>query len=326
MTSRSQTGVRELLGFERASDLEYEQRKASMRITRRQATGALLCTPAVGSHLLAAEESPPVGLRVVSYNIRYDNAGDGPNRWQHRRQAMADYLAELKPDLAGLQEVLIGQLRFLAEKLPDYAWHGAGRDDGREQGELSPLLYRRERFEVRDKGTFWLSDTPDQVGSKGWDAALPRVCSWLKLFDKQAHRELLALNTHFDHRGREARRQSAVLLRRKIDSLCESAPTLPVILTGDFNCTASDEPYRALVAQTEATHTPLCDSLTISKKSPAGPDSTWNGFEGIVPKRIIDFIFVRNMAVLAHRVDDPRVEGRFVSDHLPVVAELRFAG
>ena len=286
-----------------------------------------LASAAVAPVLQAAcaEDHAAGSIRVMTYNIRYDNPGDGDNRWLRRRDAMGKFIAAEKIDIAGLQEVLIGQARDLEERLPEFAWYGLGRDDGMTKGELSPLFYRKDRFERLGEGTFWLSTTPDDVGSKGWDAALPRVCSWLKLRDKTGGSEWLAFNTHFDHRGEQARENSAALLRGRISTI---AGGTSLVLTGDFNCTASDAPYETLTAkksEAAATGDPLEDARAISSTEPAGPDSTWNGFRQIVPGRTIDFIFVRRAKVHGHRVLDPREEGRFLSDHLPVVAEISLA-
>ena len=210
--------------------------------------------------------------------------------------------------------------RSLARHRPD---DGLGRDDGKTQGELSPVFYRQDRFERLGAGTFWLSSTPDKVGSKGWDAALPRVCSWLKLRDKTSGSEFFLFNTHFDHRGELARQLSATLLRVKLP---EIAGESPLVLTGDFNATSSETAYKVLTTGKTTAETvvgePLEDARDASAAKPAGPDSTWNGFREIVPGRKIDFVFVRGAAVHSHRVLDPRVKGRFLSDHLPVVAAI----
>ena len=270
-----------------------------------------------------AEEPLSPGFRVVTYNIRYDNPGDGPNIWTNRREAMALYLRETKADLIGMQEVLPQQRDYLAGQLGDFAVYSVGRDDG-VKGEATPIFYRKDRFELLEKGTFWLSLTPDQAGSKGWDAGLPRVVSWLKLRDKQAGRAMLVVNTHFDNRGSQARLESAKLLVKKIDELDgEGADALPVVLTGDFNCIAKQPPYEALSPKGDVAGK-LLDAHLITREPHTGGDSTSSGFRELRPGAKIDFIFVRNFKVQSHRIDDPRIEGRFVSDHQPVAAELRW--
>jgi endonuclease/exonuclease/phosphatase family metal-dependent hydrolase len=275
----------------------------------------------VVSVTLADEEPAP--LRVVTYNIRYDNPGDGPNVWANRKAAMVDYLKSTKADLIGLQEVLPQQRNYLAGELTDFALYSVGRDDG-EKGEATPILYREDRFELLDKGSFWLSTTPDKPGSKSWDSSLPRIASWVKLKDKTSGRSLLFANTHFDHRGSEARLESAKLMIRQLAELAGSGEkALPVLLTGDFNCTAKQAPYAALTGS-EAGEAKLLDAQLISQKPHTGGDSTSNAFEALRPGAKIDFIFVRGFGVNSHQIDDPRVSGRFVSDHQPVMAEIKW--
>jgi endonuclease/exonuclease/phosphatase family metal-dependent hydrolase len=269
----------------------------------------------------ALADEKPAPLRVVTYNIRYDNPGDGPNVWTNRKAAMVEYLKSTKADLIGLQEVLPQQRDYLAGELTDFALYSVGRDDG-EKGEATPILYRKDRFELLDKGSFWLSTTPDKPGSKSWDSSLPRIASWVKLKDKASGRSLLFANTHFDHRGSEARHESAKLMIRQLAELTGSGEkALPVLLTGDFNCTAKQPPYTALTGS-EAGDAKLLDAQFISHKPHAGGDSTSNSFEALRPGAKIDFIFVRGLAVNSHQIDDPRVDGRFVSDHQPVTAEI----
>src|SRR5690606_28417030 len=198
-----------------------------------------------------------------------------------------------------------------------------GRDDDKDNGEGTPVFFRRERFDVLERGSFWLSPTPDVPGSRGWDAALPRVASWVKLRERQSGVELLAINTHFDHRGAQARAESGRLIVQKIQDLASAGGRrLPVILTGDFNCRSSDAPYLA-ITKPENASLRLLDAQHESRQPHRGGDSTLNGFRAINPGAKIDFIFVRDVAgVETHRIDDPRVDGRFVSDHLPVIADI----
>jgi len=160
--------------------------------------------------LRAEPKDEPATLHVMTWNIRYDNPGDGENAWPHRKDWVAEIIRREKADIIGLQEVLKGQLDDLTQRLPEMVAYGVGRDDGKMKGEYAPILYRRDRFELLDKSTFWLSKTPDVSGSKDWDAALTRIASWVKLKDKQTGKVFYFINTHFDHRGAEARLQSAV--------------------------------------------------------------------------------------------------------------------
>ena len=209
----------------------------------------------------------------------------------------------------------------MQKSLPAYAVYGVGRDDGKQRGEFAPIFYRKDRLELLDSDTFWLSPTPDKVGSRGWDAAITRIASWVKLKDKRTGEAFYVVNTHFDHRGASARHESAKLL---VKQLREKFADHPVILTGDFNTLPGSAPYRALTISGENDDpSAFEDTFGVSAAKPIGPDSTWNGFRAIVPKRRIDFIFVTPaIGVLSHRTLDDQRDGRFPSDHLPVVATL----
>ena len=267
----------------------------------------------------AAAEDSSEATRMLSYNIRYASPGDGPDRWQHRADAVAAVIGGA--DIAGLQEVTWPQLQDLRERLGEFDWYGAGRKDGQTEGELSPVLYRRDRFERLDQGTFWLSDSPEAVGSRGWDAALPRVLSWVRLRDRQSGRMFVAASTHFDHRGQQARLESARLVRERLQML--GAET-PVVLMGDFNCPPESEPYRVLTQESGPGERSFRDARLVTEAEPEGPQSTWNGFEQIRPGRIIDHVFVTGQVdVKRFEIGDPKTEaGRFASDHLPVFATV----
>ncbi len=267
-------------------------------------------------------EDDVAALRVMSFNIRYNNPQDGPNAWPHRREWVAQIVRDSDADVAGFQEVLHSQMQNLQELLPGYAWHGVGRDDGKQQGEYVPVFYRRERFELVDKSVFWLSETPDVAGSKSWDAAITRVTTWVKLKDRDTGVEFFVFNTHFDHRGVEARTQSAQLLRRRMQDIAHDAP---VVLLGDFNSRTSSKAYQILTGDIAAEGVALADAWSSSRTKVNGPDSTWNGFRSIIPGRRIDFIFIGGkLGVRSHTILDEQREGRFPSDHLPVLAELSF--
>lgn len=261
-------------------------------------------------------EEPENAVKVMSFNIRYNNPADGPNAWPHRKDWVAAIIRE-QADVAGLQEVRKGQLDDLKQRLPDFAFYGVGRDDGKEGGEFVPIAWKNERFTATDQGEFWLSETPDEPGSKGWDAQLPRVTTWVRLKDTRTDHEFLAVNTHFDHRGEQARRESAVLLR---DWIAEHQAGLPVVLTGDFNTLPDSVPYRNLT--TEDSAPPLRDAR-LAVDQPQGPDSTWNGFREVVPGRRIDFVFTTGpVATTTFQTLDESRSGRFPSDHLPIVATV----
>ena len=258
-------------------------------------------------------------LRFMSFNIRYNNPGDGENAWPNRKDFAASMIRFHRADFAGLQEALKGQIDDLAERLPEYGWFGVGRDDGKEGGEFTPIFYRKDRFEFLEKSTFWLSEEPEVPGSRGWDTAITRIVTWGRFRDKTTGKVFFHFNTHFDHRGLQAREESARLLLIKIEKIAETAP---IIVTGDFNCMESSIPYQILTKGdgSEA----LKDARYISVHGHHGPTGTSSGFKVAgTPGRKIDYIFIKNgVQVLQHGVLSDTWDGRFPSDHLPVLAEV----
>lgn len=257
-------------------------------------------------------------IRVLSFNLRFDNPTDGPDRWKHRRRAVAAFI-DGTADLAGLQEARRCPLGWLVRHLRDFRWVGVGRDDGRRKGEYAPIFYRQERFERRDRGTFWMSTTPDSAGSSSWGSSRPRIATWVVLHERATGRELLHVNVHLDHKSAEARAEGAKLIRKRVARL---AGGRPVILTGDFNDGPGGDAYATLTDPTPADDGPvLVDARHVSVSGHEGPDSTWTGFKGIKEGRVIDFVLVSSdVTVLRHRSVDDRPGGRFLSDHLPVLA------
>ena len=255
-------------------------------------------------------------FRVMTYNIRYNNPGDGEHAWPHRRARVASTILFNRADLIGVQEALKDQLDSLSVLLPGYAWLGVGRDDGRQSGEYSAIFYREDRFEPIDSGTFWLSQTPSEPGSKDWDAAITRIVTWAHFRDLDADTSLFHFNTHFDHRGELAREKSAELIER---SVTEMAGEYPVVLTGDFNFPPDAVGYATLTSS-------LTDALYASEEPHHGPEDTiYGGFEVThEPGRRIDYIFTKNnVSVLQHATLSDNWEGAFASDHLAVISTLR---
>lgn len=262
------------------------------------------------------ENMAEADLRIMSYNIRYNNPGDGERAWDRRKEEVANLIQFYQPDVIGLQEVLLGQLTFLEEQLADYARIGVGREDGKQAGEYSPLLYRKSKFELLDHGTFWLSETPDQP-SVGWDAALERIVTWGQFRRKPQGDTAFVLNTHFDHRGEQARRESAQLIRRWI---ADHAAGYPVVMTGDFNASPTSAPYQVI---TEGDN--LRDAYVISQLPHVGPDRSFSGFAvtDSLPGDRIDYVFVRpEVQVNRHAIISSFRNGYYPSDHLPVVADV----
>lgn len=264
-------------------------------------------------------------VQVMSFNIRYPNPDDGANFWPQRKEMVASTIRFHEADLVGLQEAFKIQLDELQKLLPDFAVFGVSRTDGTENpnpdNEFSAILYRRDRFVLVDGGTFWLSEHPEKVGVAGWDAALPRIVTWAKFKDQRTGKMLFHFNTHFDHKGKKARKNSAALIRTKITEIAGNAA---VVLTGDFNCRPEDKPYEVLTAAGQGQ---LLDAFHESEMPHHGPDGTWtNSFKiAGVPGQRIDYIFVKNeVKVLKHAALSDSWGGRLPSDHLPVLAKIEF--
>lgn len=273
----------------------------------------------------AAEPSDPV--RVMSYNIRYGTAKDGENRWDLRKEFLVETIAAYAPDLLGTQETLGFQRDYLDEHLNGYAAFGVGRDDGAEQGEMAAVFYRTDRFEKLDGGHFWLSETPDVPGSKSWDSSLTRIVTWVKLRDRKADSQPVVwfFNTHFDHRGEQARVESARLIRRQIAQLVGNDNDY-VVVTGDFNAGEGSDPYDALFKGSEAGQLRLIDSYRAVHPEPADAEGTFSRFRDPHPRgRRIDWIGCsENWTINAAAIDRTNRDGRTPSDHLPVTAVLTY--
>ncbi len=254
-------------------------------------------------------------MNVLTFNIRFDNPADSINAWPNRKDMVAELIRFHECDIIGVQEALLHQLKDIEERLPEYKWVGVGRDDGKAKGEFSAIFYNKKAFQMLDSGTFWLSPTPD-VPSKGWDAAIVRVCTWVKLMNRHVGKEVVVFNTHYDHIGEQARQESSKLIVQKIK---EIAGNFPVILTGDFNSEPNSPAYKT-VAET------FRDAYLATKAKPYGPVGTWNGFDyNASLDRRIDYVFVLGeVEVAKYGVLTDGRDRRFPSDHLPVLTEITF--
>lgn len=255
-------------------------------------------------------------MNIVSYNIRFNTASDGENAWPNRIDRVNGLLRFHEAEIFGLQEALYDQILDIENGLPGYEWFGVGRDDGEKAGEFSPVFYNKSKFILYDHGTFWLSETPEEPG-KGWDAALNRIVTWGRFQSKVTGKQFLVFNTHFDHVGVEARKNSALLIEKKIREMTRDK-NLPVILTGDFNLTPDNEPIVLLKKY-------MSDSFEVTEEPPYGPVGTYNGFkiDADLTSRRIDYIFVHGgVEVLKYAVLTDFKDHRFPSDHLPVFVKV----
>lgn len=272
---------------------------------------SLICLFAFSS---AFAQKGNVPVNVITYNIRYNNPGDGVNAWPNRKDNVKALVKFHDADILCVQEALADQFDDLLEN-SNFDFVGVGRDDGKRKGEFSAVFFDKTRFTKKDGGTFWLSETPD-VPSKGWDAVLPRVCSWVKLYDKINKKEFIVFNTHYDHVGVKARIESAKLIKQKIQ---EIAPKLPVIYTGDLNVTPETEAISTIKSF-------LQDAKEITVEPPYGPNGTFNAFDfNSELKNRIDYVFInKGFKVQKFAVLSDSKDKRYPSDHLPVFVRLSF--
>jgi len=261
-------------------------------------------------------------LSVMTYNIRYNNPDDGTNAWVYRKEKVADLIQKYAPDILCVQEALKDQVYYLLNNLPKYSMYGVGRDDGIDNGEYSAIFYSKERFQIIESSTFWLSETPTIPGSMGWDAACTRIVSWVKVKDIPVNKTLYIFNTHFDHVGELARNQSAMLLLERINQIAGNAP---VILAGDFNFTEESPVYSLLTSNSQFYQKQLYNSRVIATYK-TGPSYTYIGFDFIGQSGdIIDHIFINDsFRVVQHQIVSDNIDGIYPSDHLPVMVEIKY--
>ena len=260
----------------------------------------------------------PQELAVMTLNMRYDNPEDGANNWRFRRERIAGVIKAQEVDVLGTQELLSNQFNDLSGLLTGYQGVGVGRLDGAESGEYCAVFFRKDRFTLLDSGTFWLSETPEVVGSLGWDGACERIATWVVLRDRDG-RELFFIDTHLDHVGQVARDEGVSLLMKRIETLSGGRP---VILTGDFN----SEPGSSVVAHVQKDGV-LRDAKAIAAQR-SGTDWSFSDF-GQIPEAerpLLDYIFVSgDIEAVRYEVLPDTFDGGYVSDHAPVMAVVKIA-
>lgn len=266
---------------------------------------------------LFISKSNAQNLKIITYNVRLDIATDGENAWTNRKDFFCSQLAFYEPDVFGIQEALPNQVIEIATALLNYNYIGIGRD-GAGKGESSNIFYKKEKIELLQESTFWLSDTPEII-SKGWDAALNRVCSYALLKDKKTKQIFWVFNTHLDHIGKLAKTNGIQLILSKIKN--RNTQNYPVFFIGDFNSEPTEE--RIINLKKE-----MIDSRDVSIEKPFGPSGTFNAFKHneAVTKRI-DYIFLSKnniLRVMKYAVLSDSKELKYPSDHLPVYVEISF--
>jgi endonuclease/exonuclease/phosphatase family metal-dependent hydrolase len=272
--------------------------------------------PSGVEHKYYHPSSKPLPLNVMTFNIRNDNPDDNLNNWQYRKDVAAEMIKEYDVDLLGTQEVLANQFRDLKERLPQYAAIGVGRADGKEAGEYCAIFYKEDKFEAEKSGNFWLSETPEVAGSKGWDGACERIATWAVLREKYSNKRLFFINTHLDHVGKTARTEGVKLLLERAKT---ESNGLPIIITGDFNASPESEVIQQVLADGKFSDTRLL--------APSVPEisGTFHGF-GKVPvenRNIIDYIFVTgDVTVNTYTIVPEKRKDIYLSDHTPVYAKI----
>ncbi len=256
-------------------------------------------------------------VHVASYNIRLQTEKDTGNLWDDRKYALCQVIKFHEFDIFGIQEAFDNQMQDIQALLPYYNHIGVGRDDGKKRGEHSAIFYNPSRFELIREGTFWLSEKTTETPNKGWDAALPRICTWGVFKDLQNGRSFIFMNTHFDHKGKIAREESAKLILTKAHTL---ATGLPIILTGDFNADEKSQAYSTLANSGIVKDTYTLAPLVYE------PNSTFNGWgQSIKDKSRIDHIFVSSaFTVKKYGVLTDTYRGKYPSDHFPVASIIRW--
>jgi endonuclease/exonuclease/phosphatase family metal-dependent hydrolase len=252
----------------------------------------------------------------MTFNVRYPATSDGPNVWEKRRDLLVATIKESNPDVFGTQELFYEQGQYIVEKAPEYAWFGVSRRGNRTDEHMG-VFYKASVLRLVESGNFWLSENPDTPGSMSWNVTLPRMVTWGLFEIKASGKRFYFYNTHFPHRGREDA-EARVQCARVIQSHMAKLPKdVPFILTGDFNTDVGSEPYKVIA--------PGLTDAWATAASKAGPNGTFHGFKGTPGTARIDWILFRGMA-RANKAETltKNEEGRYPSDHFPVLAVLEF--
>jgi len=262
---------------------------------------------------------PPGSLDLMTYNLRYA-AATGANNWPTRRPLMRELLRQERPDVFGTQEGVYPQLKDLASDLPDYQWIGLGRDGG-SKGEFMAVFYRRDRLEPLEYNHFWLSDTPEVMGSTSWGNTNRRMVTWVRFEDLETHRIFHFWNTHFDHQIEDARQKAAALVRERIGKVSES---IPLVLVGDFNSLSGKSRSYEMLTQDAG----LKDSWHVAARRTNEDANSFNDFRPLRREsQRIDWILLRGAAQVHHAgVVTTQQGAQWPSDHCPVTARIQWAG
>ena len=256
-------------------------------------------------------------IKAMSFNIRYGTADDGENSWTHRKDLVFDVFRNYDCDFVGSQEALMFQIDEILKEVPAYTWSGRSRNEDPAKGEACPIFYLKDKWEVLESGTLWLSETPKQVASKSWNSSLPRIFTWGRFRNLENGIILYVYNTHYDHRSEDARKYSSsvILEHMKINTKGES-----IILTGDLNALENLPPVQKLISDPAIT---LIDTYREFYPTKSDKDGTFHGWKANAPVRRIDYVFNSiDLTIKSAEVIDFNKDGRYPSDHKPVYAEF----
>ena len=261
-----------------------------------------------------AKKNEQKELKVMSYNIRMGIAKDGTNSWEFRCPATIAMLNAQKPDVFGVQEAFEFQIRFIEEYCRDYKSVGVGRDDGKKKGEYMSIFWNKKTVSLLKWGTFWLSETPDKP-SKGWDAHCRRTATWALMKDKKTGKKFYFVNTHLDHKGKEAQKNGLKLIVDRIESI--NPQGYPMVLTGDFNIKPDNAALVGLDSRMQSTRKIAADTDN---------HNTFNGWSVKPTDSVIDYIYISGFSSCPQykTVTEKYAERPFVSDHYPIFARLVF--
>ncbi len=259
-------------------------------------------------------------ITVVSFNICSSSNNDTLNSWENRKYLIEKFLKNGKFDIISFQEVLNPQLEFLTNTLHGYSIASAGRKNGINDGEHCSIFFKTSKFNLLAKSYFWLSGNPEAPGSIDWGAHMPRIVTWVKLQNIRTGHIFFVFNTHLSH-NEYARNKSVLLLLNKIKSIADN---VPVIITGDFNMLPGSQPYKLMTGNWH-NHFSFSDSYKISTFPVTEKGNTLNSFKSREGTKRVDYIFVNGyLDVLnfkTYKITDGNI---FISDHYPIMAELKF--
>lgn len=292
-------------------------------------TGADVSTSDTGDATTGGDEAPIPGpkVKIMTFNIRVGTAQDGEDAWDKRKPLVYQVFEDQDADFIGVQEALRFQLLEIDDHITGYARIGVGTEDGKTKGPFNAIYYRKSRFSVKQSNTFWLSNTPDVPGSQTWGNKFPRAVTWGRFREKDTGYSLYLYNTHFDHVSQNSREKAAVLLAETIAA--RKAQSDPYAITGDFNAAEGNLAIKFLKGDAkidgQMTAVPVRDSFRVVKPD-AKDTGTAHGFNGGTGGNKIDYVFVApKQKVNNASINHFNVDGRYPSDHFPVIGVITFA-